>query len=236
MAPQWTRLNSGRGISKIRKQCTRGDGHTVKGVKVPPRFPGRRPHKDPSLIPQHIGVQAADRQYNNVKEDGNRDDEAREEELGRHPGLAAKQDDGQNEWNQPERDGIGLHESLQSVEVVFKAPVHPRRHLEASGDEEPANATDTADQNVAGDEADDVPKLELAHQVEDGAGQHRTQRVGGDGRSNHGVWAVVAHNSGDCHGHAVEEGDNFDLEVQCQCLFSDVGTRGDLQARSRHRP
>lgn len=163
------------------------------------------------MIPQHIGVQAADRQYNNVKEDGNRDDEAREEELGCHPGLAAKQYDGQYEWYQPERDGIGLHESLQSVEVVFQAPVHPRRHLEASGDEEPANAANTADQNVAGDEADDVPKLELAHQVEDGAGQHRAQGVGGDGRSNHGVRAVIAHDPRDGHGHAVKEGDNFDL-------------------------
>jgi len=72
------------------RHCALEDGHTVKGVEVPPRFPVRRPHEDPSLIPQRIGIQAADREYDNVKEDGSGDDVAREEELGRNPGLAAK--------------------------------------------------------------------------------------------------------------------------------------------------
>jgi len=102
---------------------------------------------------------------------------------------------------------------LERVEVIAEIPVHPCRHLEPGRDEEPADAADAPDQDVPGDEPDEVAELELAHQVEDGAGQHRAQRVRRDGGGDDRVRLVVPDYVGNGGRHVVEEGHDFDLVV-----------------------
>ena len=64
---------------------------------------------------------------------------------------------------------------------------------------------------MAGDEADDVAELELSHEVENGAREHRAQRVRCDSCGDDRIGLVRSHRFRDGGGHVVEEGYNFDL-------------------------
>lgn len=100
---------------------------------------------------------------------------------------------------------------LERIQVVAEVPAQPRRHFESRGDQKPADTSDTTDQDVPGDETHEIAKLELAHEVEDGACEHRAQGVCRDSRGNDGVGLVFADYLGDSARHVVEEGYNFDL-------------------------
>jgi hypothetical protein len=105
---------------------------------------------------------------------------------------------------------------LERIQVIVEIAVHPRRHFESGSNQEPSDTSDTADQDVPGDEADKIAEPELAHQVEDGACEHRAECVGSDGGSDDGVRLVLSDDVGDSAGHVVKEGYDFDLHSVSQ--------------------
>jgi len=104
-----------------------------------------------------------------------------------------------------------LNETLERVEVILKAATHPRGHLKTRRDEEPPDATDAADEDMAWDETDDITELKLAHQEEYSAGEHGTQRIRCYGGRNHGIRVALADEVRDLESHTVKEGDDLDL-------------------------
>lgn len=145
--------------------------------------------------------------------EGRRDaqDVQREEVLGRDPGLAVEEDDGECKWDYPKGNSVTLEQVLECIQIIPEIAVHPCRDFESRGDQEPPDTSDAADQDVAGDKADEIAKLEPSHQVKNDACEHRAQRVGRDSRGNHSVGVLFSHDIGDGAGHVVEEWYDFDL-------------------------
>ena len=211
---------------------------TEEGVKVPPRLIGRWAFEYPASIPQRVGVQNINRKYKHVKQDGDRQNVQREEVLGGHPGLAVKEHDSQYQGEHPLWEGLGPRQLVQRVQVILETTVQAGGDLEASGDEEPADAADAADEDVAGDEADHEAKLESAHQVEDHAGDHGAHGVRDNSRRDHGVRVLLAHRVCDFLRHVVEERHHFYLSEEATCVswYQDCLARSDLTSSDPTAP
>lgn len=64
---------------------------------------------------------------------------------------------------------------------------------------------------MARDEANHVPEVELAHEVEDSSCHHGANRIRDDSRRDHSIRLILANVVGDRFGHVVEEWHDFDL-------------------------
>lgn len=90
---------------------------------------------------------------------------------------------------------------MKSVEIVVEATVHPGRDFEAGGHKKPADTADAADEDMTGDEADNIAKFELAHDAKGGAGHHGTECVRSDSSSNDCFGLAFPNDVGDGRRH-----------------------------------
>lgn len=211
MALQSTRWNSVDMLAGGSHKKTGRKVRTVKRPEIPPRLTLRRPLKHPALPSQTLCIHSPKHRDNRVERSRNDEDVQRQEELGCDLGLAPKQNNGKHQRNDPKWDSISLRKLLHGFKIVVQTAIHPRCDLKASGNQEPTDTTDAADQDMTGDKTDDIPKLELAHEVEYSSGKHRTEGVRGDCSCNDGIRLVLAYQSGDGGSHVVKKGHNFDL-------------------------
>src|SRR4051794_25878623 len=116
-----------------------------------PRVVGRRGIKDPSVLMQGTHRDPST-QNDNVKHSRNCDEVAPNQKVRANEPFQDKEANCKRQGNDPERESIKMEQFLKCLEIILQRPRKPGRDLDSSYQKKVANATDTADQNVAGEE------------------------------------------------------------------------------------
>ena len=69
---------------------------------------------------------------------------------------------------------MGIHQSLERVEIPFHVGVETGRHFHACENEENADAADAAEKDAPWEEADQVTKPQQSQEQENDAGKNRS--------------------------------------------------------------
>ena len=184
---------------------------TVELVEMVERNAGARHLEDPAQSSQLFQVELGDDGDEEVEDGGNDHEVERNEERMLYPMLAYDQDDGQEQRNGPEKNGIQAKEPRERRDVVLQVPLEPGRDLNARSNKKPTDAADATDQDVSREESDERAEPTGSHGEEDQASEDGAERIGQDGGGQDGARIVVADASEDGEGHLMEEGDDLDL-------------------------